>query len=121
MNTMKEKPAAFSCRDWPPFSRLVVSQHLSVRIRIVTGNQECEEEVNLKKKKWKVDKTWKIKYQKENSDSRKGKKKREKIINLIFTLCQRQSFERHYSNRNINLWLKCGWNGNHWSALDKSG
>lgn len=47
---MKEKPAAFSCRDWPPFSRLVASQHLSVWTRIVTESQECEKEVNLRKK-----------------------------------------------------------------------
>lgn len=51
MNTMKEKPAAFSWGDWPPFSCLVASQYLSVWIRIVTENQEYEEEVNLKKKK----------------------------------------------------------------------
>lgn len=50
MTTMKEKPAAFSCRDWPPFSRLVASQHLSVWTRIVTESQECEKEVNLRKK-----------------------------------------------------------------------
>lgn len=42
MTTMKEKPAAFSCRDWPPFSGLVASQHLSVWIRIVTENQKHE-------------------------------------------------------------------------------
>jgi len=50
MTTMKEKPAAFSCRDRPPFSRLVASQHLSAWIRIVAENQECEKEVNLSKK-----------------------------------------------------------------------
>lgn len=51
MDTMREKTAAFSCRDWPPFSRLVASQHLSVCIRIVIENQECEKKVNFRKKK----------------------------------------------------------------------
>lgn len=64
MNIMKEKPAAFSCGDWPPFSSLVASQHLSVWIRIVTENQECEEEVNWKKKSEKVDKNMKKKVSK---------------------------------------------------------
>lgn len=50
MTTVREKTAAFSCRDWPPFSRLVASQHLSVQIRIVIENQECEKEVNFRKK-----------------------------------------------------------------------
>lgn len=52
MTTVREKTAAFSCRDWPPFSRLGASQHLSVWIRIVIENQECEKEVNFRKK-WK--------------------------------------------------------------------
>lgn len=50
MTTVREKTAAFSCRDWPPFSRLGASQHLSVWIRIVIENQECEKEVNFRKK-----------------------------------------------------------------------
>lgn len=53
MTTMREKTAAFSCRDWPPFSRLVASQHLSVWIRIVIENQECEKQVNFREKEWK--------------------------------------------------------------------
>lgn len=50
MTSMREKTAAFSCRDWPPFSRLVASQHLSVCIKIVIENQECERKVNFRKK-----------------------------------------------------------------------
>lgn len=117
MTTVREKTAAFSCRDWPPFSRLGASQHLSVWIRIVIENQECEKEVNFRKKSGKVEKTWKRKYQTEKKVT-VGKKKEKK--NLIFTLCQRQSLERHHSSRNIILWLKHRWNGNHWSTPAKS-
>lgn len=78
MTTMREKPAAFSCRDWPPFSRLVSSQHLSVWVRIVIENQECEKEVNFRKKKHiKVETTRKRKYQKKRKVT-VGKKKEEK-------------------------------------------
>lgn len=55
MTTMREKSAAFSCRDWPLFSRLVSSQHLSVWTRSVIENSDYE----------KVDKALKTKYEKE--------------------------------------------------------
>lgn len=99
MTTVREKTAALSCRDWPPFSRLVASQHLSVWVRIVIEYQEFEKEVNFRKKK--VEKL--RKYEKESIKRKKkvtvGKKKEKKK----FTLCQRQSLERHYSSRNIKL------------------
>lgn len=47
---MKEKPAAFSCRDWPPFSRLVASQHLSVWIGSVRENKGTKEKYIENKK-----------------------------------------------------------------------
>lgn len=99
LTTMREKTAAFSCRDWPPFSRLVASQHLSVWIRIVIENQECEKEANFRKNAEKL-----RQHEKEGIKKKKvtvGKKKEKK--KLIFTLGQRQSHEKHYSNRNIKL------------------
>lgn len=78
--TMREKTAAFSCRDWPPFSCLVASQHLSVWIRIVIENQEYEKEVNFRKKSGKVETTWKGKYQKEKKKMTVVKKKEKKYL-----------------------------------------
>jgi len=49
MTTMKEKPAACSCRDWPPFSRLVASQHLSVWTGSVRENKRVKEKYIEKK------------------------------------------------------------------------
>lgn len=82
MTTVREKTAALSCRDWPPFSRLVASQHLSVWVRIVIENQEFEKEVNFRKKK--VEKL--RKYEKESIKRKKsdsGKEKREKKIYIV--------------------------------------
>lgn len=82
MTTVREKTAALSCRDWPPFSRLVASQHLSVWVRIVIEYQEFEKEVNFRKKKWKNWENMKKKVSKgKKSDS--GKEKREKKIYIV--------------------------------------
>lgn len=97
MTTMREKAAAFSCRDWPPFSRLVASQHLSVWIRIVIENQECEKEVNIRKKKWKSWGNMKKKVSKGN-ESDSGKEKRKKYLH-----CAKDSNLKDI-NRNIKLW-----------------
>lgn len=55
---------------------------------------------------------------KRKKKSGSGKEKREKIIISLFTLCQRQSLEKHHSNKNIKLWLKSVWNCNNWSTLE---
>lgn len=78
MTTVRERAAAFSCRDWSPFSSLVASQHLSVWIRIVIENQECEKEVNFRKKKWKSWDNMKKKVPKGKKKVTVGKKKEKK-------------------------------------------
>lgn len=80
MTTVREKTAALSCRDWPPFSRLVASQHLSVWVRIVIENQEFEKEVNFRKKKWKNWENMKKKVSKGKKKWQWERKKRKKNL-----------------------------------------
>lgn len=80
MTTVREKTAALSCRDWPPFSRLVASQHLSVWVRIVIEYQEFEKEVNFRKKKWKNWENMKKKVSKGKKKVTVGKKKEKKNL-----------------------------------------